>query len=37
VTADIARAILEANGFRVLEGHFPRRAYVIIRDQGATP
>jgi sugar (pentulose or hexulose) kinase len=32
--ADILRA-LEENGFRVLEQRFPRRAYVVMRDQGA--
>jgi hypothetical protein len=36
VAADIARALLQANGWRILEQRFPRRAYVVIREQGAT-
>jgi hypothetical protein len=32
VTADVARTILEDNGWRVLEQRFPRRAYVVIRS-----
>jgi hypothetical protein len=32
VTANIARDILEANGWRIIEQRFPRRAYVVIRD-----
>jgi hypothetical protein len=30
VTADVAKAILEGNGWRVVEQRFPRRAYVVI-------
>ena len=36
-TSDVARRILASNGFRVLEQRFPRKAYVVIHDQGATP
>jgi hypothetical protein len=32
VTADIARMTLESSGYRVLEQRFPRKAYVVIRD-----
>jgi len=35
-TPDLIRRILAANHFRVLEQRFPRRAYVVIHDQGAT-
>ena len=34
---DSALSVLEANGYRVLEQRFPRRAYVIIRDLNFTP
>jgi hypothetical protein len=37
VGADILRAELETMVWRVLEQRFPRRAYVVIRGQGATP
>jgi hypothetical protein len=30
------RRFLAASGYRILEQRFPRRAYVLIRDQGAT-
>ena len=29
---DSVLSVLEANGYRVLEQRFPRRAYVIIRE-----
>jgi hypothetical protein len=33
VTTEIARAILETNGWRIIEQYFPRRAYLVIRDK----
>jgi hypothetical protein len=33
VTVDFGRALLEANGWRVLDQRFPRRAYVLIRTE----
>ena len=32
-----AKGLLEANGYRVLEQRFPRRAYVVIRDAHPEP
>jgi hypothetical protein len=36
-TPDLVRRILVARGWRVLEQRFPRRAYVVIRDEQAPP
>jgi hypothetical protein len=36
VTADVAMAILQANRWRLLEQRFPRREYVLIRDEDAS-
>jgi hypothetical protein len=35
--ASLAIKSLKKNGWRVLEQRFPRRAYVVIWDEGATP
>ena len=32
---DLILKVLGSNGWRVIEQRFPRRAYVVIRDQGA--
>jgi hypothetical protein len=29
--------LLQRDGYRVIEQRFPRRAYIVIRNEGATP